>query len=93
MTVRDVMTTSVVSVRAVTPLKEVAQTLIDHRISGVPVVDDAGRVVGVVSEGDFLFKDPVPRPSVSAAWRASSVTPSPPKRVVRRSTRRQPAKR
>jgi CBS domain-containing protein len=57
MTVRDVMTTSVVSVRAVTPLKEVAQTLIDHRISGVPVVDDAGRVVGVVSEGDFLFKE------------------------------------
>jgi len=60
MTVRDVMTTAVISVKAVAPLKEVAQTLIDHRISGVPVVDDAGRVVGVVSEGDFLFKESGP---------------------------------
>jgi CBS domain-containing protein len=56
MTVGDVMTRSVVSVRAWTPLKEVARLLIERRISGVPVVDDDGALLGVVSEGDFLMK-------------------------------------
>jgi len=57
MTVGDVMTRSVVSVKAWTPLKEVAQLLIERRISGVPVVDDDGVLLGVVSEGDFLMKE------------------------------------
>jgi CBS domain-containing protein len=57
MTVGDVMTTTVVSVRAWTPLKEVAQLLIDRRISGLPVVDDDGALLGVVSEADFLMKE------------------------------------
>ena len=57
MTVGDVMTRSVVSVRSWTPLKEVAQLLIERRISGVPVVDDDGVLLGVVSEGDFLMKE------------------------------------
>ncbi len=55
-TVRDVMTHPVQSVRPETPLKEVARLLIDHRISGLPVVDDSGKVLGVVSEGDLLMK-------------------------------------
>jgi CBS domain-containing protein len=57
MTVRDVMTAPVFSVSPSTPLKEVARLLVDHRISGVPVVDDAGVVLGVVSEADFLLKE------------------------------------
>jgi CBS domain-containing protein len=60
MTVRDVMTTAVVSVKEATPLKDVAKVLIDQGISGVPVEHDSGRVVGVVSEGDFLFKESGP---------------------------------
>jgi CBS domain-containing protein len=56
LTVRDAMTTHVVTVPAETPLKEVARVLIDAGVSGVPVVDDAGSVVGVVSEADFLIK-------------------------------------
>jgi CBS domain-containing protein len=60
LTVRDVMTTEVVSVNDATPLKDVATVLIDKGISGVPVVDDSGHVVGVVSEGDFLFKESGP---------------------------------
>lgn len=57
MTVRDVMTESVISVRRSTSLKEVALLLIDHKISGVPVVDVGGAVLGVVSEADFLVKE------------------------------------
>lgn len=59
-TVRDIMTRSVLSVGPDTPLKEVARLLIEHRISGLPVVDAAGRVVGVVSEGDLLVKEQDP---------------------------------
>ncbi len=59
MHVRDLMTTDVVTVRTSTPLKEVARLLLDRRISGVPVVDDAGAVLGVVSEADFLRKEAV----------------------------------
>jgi CBS domain-containing protein len=57
MTVRDVMTQSVVSVHRSTPLKEVAHLLIDNGISGVPVIDVDGTVLGVVSEADLLVKE------------------------------------
>lgn len=64
-TVREVMTTTVLAVRPETPLKEVARLLVERRISGLPVVDDEGQVVGVVSEADLLVKeqgpDAVPR--------------------------------
>jgi len=60
MTVRDVMTTSVISVNEDTPLKDVARLLVEHGISGLPVRDEAGRVVGVVSEADFLMKETGP---------------------------------
>ncbi len=57
MTVRDVMSASVISVRKETPLKEVARVLVDHGISGLPVLDAESRLVGVVSEADFLLKE------------------------------------
>jgi CBS-domain-containing membrane protein len=60
-TVRDVMTRAVLSVGPETPIKDVARLLIEHRISGMPVVDDAGRVLGVISEGDLLVKEQQPR--------------------------------
>ena len=61
MTIRDVMTTSVLTVRPETPLKDVARLLIDGDVSGVPVVDEDGAVLGVVSEGDFLVKEQGPQ--------------------------------
>jgi CBS domain-containing protein len=57
LTVRDAMTRAVVSVHRSTPLREVAQALIDNGISGVPVVDVDGAVLGVVSEADLLVKE------------------------------------
>lgn len=56
-TVRDVMTTSVITVRGDTPFKELAEVLARSRVSGFPVVDQAGRVIGVVSETDLLIKE------------------------------------
>lgn len=57
MLVKDLMTTEVVSVTPETPLKEVAQQLAEHGIGGMPVVDESGRVVGVISESDFVIKE------------------------------------
>lgn len=56
-TVREVMTGSVVSVAPDMPIKEVARLLVDKRISGLPVCDADGAVVGVVTEGDLLVKE------------------------------------
>ena len=52
--VRDVMTTSVVTVDRITPYKEIAGLLAEHRISGMPVLTMGRHVAGVVSEGDLL---------------------------------------
>ena len=52
--VRDVMTTSVVTVDRITPYKEIARLLTEHRISGMPVLTMGRHVAGVVSEGDLL---------------------------------------
>jgi CBS domain-containing protein len=55
--VRDVMTSDVISVPATMPFKEVARTLVAHKISAVPVADAAGFVAGVISEADLLRKE------------------------------------
>jgi CBS domain-containing protein len=57
MKVRDVMSRDVVAVHPTTPLKETARLMSTYGISGLPVIDDAGSVVGVVSEADFLIKE------------------------------------
>jgi CBS-domain-containing membrane protein len=60
-TVQDVMTRDVVAVRGATPFKELVRLLNEHRITAVPVLDDAGRVVaGVVSETDLALKEVAP---------------------------------
>lgn len=55
--VNDVMTRQVVSVNGSTPFKDVAEVLIAHGVSAVPVVDAEGHVIGVVSEADLLHKE------------------------------------
>lgn len=50
----DVMTTPVMTVDPLTPYKEVARMLAEHRISALPVLAEGWRVVGVVSETDLL---------------------------------------
>ena len=50
----DIMTRDVVFVTRETPLKEVARIIAENGVSGLPVVDDERRVVGIISEKDFL---------------------------------------
>jgi CBS domain-containing protein len=54
MKARDVMTTAVSSVGPDTPIGEIAKILRDHKISALPVVDETGIPIGMVSEGDLV---------------------------------------
>src|SRR4030067_435205 len=51
---RDIMTKDVSFVTRATPLKEVAKLMAREKISGVPVIDADKKVLGVISEKDFL---------------------------------------
>jgi CBS domain-containing protein len=57
MKIHDLMRTDVVTVTPSTSLKDAAALLVEHGISGLPVCDDDGNVVGVVSEADILVKE------------------------------------
>ncbi len=54
MRARDVMTADVVTVGPETPVGEAAQLMLDRHISGVPVVDGEGRLIGILTEGDLM---------------------------------------
>jgi CBS domain-containing protein len=81
--VRDVMTTDVITVDRITPYKEIARLLTEHRISGVPVLTMGRHVAGVVTEADLLAVEDKPARQNRAAaasgqrrWlRASRRTP------------------
>jgi len=53
--VRNVMTTHVITIKRDADLHEAARLLSENRISGMPVVDDNNRVIGVISEADILI--------------------------------------
>lgn len=54
LSVRDYMTRDLITFRPDQSVEEVIDLLIKHRISGGPVVDDDGKLVGVISEGDCI---------------------------------------
>jgi CBS domain-containing protein len=56
MKIGELMTTDPVAVGPETPLKDVAAILLEHRISGVPVIGERLEVLGVVSEADIIAK-------------------------------------
>lgn len=54
MNAKDVMTRDVVSIQPDATVLQAARLMLQHHISGLPVIDKAGKLVGVLSEGDFL---------------------------------------
>ncbi len=56
MRVREFMTQGVVTVRPETAVHAIAEQMVERRISGMPVVDEDGRVIGIVSQGDLLHR-------------------------------------
>jgi CBS-domain-containing membrane protein len=75
--VKDIMTTHVVTVRADASYREMASMLRAHRVSGLPVVDAGGTVVGVVSETDLLTKRAAAGRTAADLMTRPAVTTSP----------------
>jgi CBS-domain-containing membrane protein len=65
MTIRDVMTRDVVTARPDRPVHLAARLMVDHGIRGLPVVDEHGRIVGVVIEGNHIVRQ---KPREEAPW-------------------------
>jgi len=56
MLAKEIMTERVISVPSDAPVKDLAKLLMDHSVSGVPVIDNNGKILGIVSEADLLAK-------------------------------------
>jgi CBS domain-containing protein len=70
--VEDIMSTDVLAVSPQTPLQRVAELLVRRNVSGLPVIEADGQVVGVVSQSDILQKEREPRSDsglVGRLWR------------------------
>jgi CBS domain-containing protein len=57
MKVREIMTTDVITVRRDTAVNDIAKLMSERDISGIPVVDDANHVVGIVTELDMIMRN------------------------------------
>jgi CBS domain-containing protein len=56
MKVEDVMTRDLITVAPGASIHAAARLMVDHGVSGLPVVDDGGRLVGMLSEGDLILR-------------------------------------
>ena len=68
MNARDVMTREVVSVTPDTPMQQIAALLLEKGISAVPVVDNSGAPIGIVSEGDLIGRREAQREARQDWW-------------------------
>ncbi|HUI44949.1 MAG TPA: CBS domain-containing protein [Nitrospirota bacterium] len=57
LTAKDIMTKDVISVMPATSVEELASLLVQNQISGVPVLDDAGDLYGMVTENDLISQN------------------------------------
>lgn len=69
MKIRDLMTTDVMTIRADASLKEAARRMVEEGISGLPVLDDDGLLVGIITESDFVKAEADRR----AGWRRAGM--------------------
>jgi len=65
MRVRDSMTRDVITVTPTTPIHEVASLMANHGVSGLPVLDEKGSVIGIVTEADLLVRQ---KPRTRTSW-------------------------
>jgi len=57
LTAADIMTKDVITATSGTTVEELARLLISHKISGVPVVNDDKKIIGIVTENDLIKKN------------------------------------
>lgn len=57
MQVKDIMTKKVITVHPYTPIHEVARLLFEYNLTGMPVVDDDQRIIGIITEYDLMSRE------------------------------------
>ncbi|HVO87542.1 MAG TPA: CBS domain-containing protein [Casimicrobiaceae bacterium] len=85
MKARDVMTHCVVTVAPEAPIGEAIARMISHQVSGMPVVDAEGRLVGIVSEADFLRRQELHTEAPRRRWLEMLLGPGSPAEEYSRS--------
>lgn len=70
LTVADVMVSPAITVPEAATYRQIVAALWEHGVSGLPVVDGAGRVVGVVTESDLVLREEFPSGSRNQRWAA-----------------------
>jgi CBS domain-containing protein len=68
MRAHQIMTRSVITIAPDATVLEAAKTMLQHHVSGLPVVDAAGRLVGIVSEGDFIRRSEIGTQRKRGRW-------------------------
>lgn len=76
MRVDQIMTRKVTTVKADTPILEAANLMLQQHMSGLPVVGDTGKLVGVVSEGDFIRRSEIGTQKKRGRWLKILVGPA-----------------
>src|SRR3546814_9652421 len=75
MQAKHVMTRDIVTISVEGSIREAARLMTDHRVSAIPVVDAAGRLQGIISEGDLMLRSEF-GPARPRSWWLSLFTPS-----------------
>jgi CBS domain-containing protein len=78
MKVSDVMTRRVISVPPEETIRHAIRLMLENRVSGLPVIDDKGELVGIVSEGDFLRRPEIGTERRKSRWLAAFLGPGKP---------------
>jgi CBS domain-containing protein len=68
MRAHQIMTRSVITIAPDATILEAARTMLQHHVSGLPVVDAAGKLLGIVSEGDFIRRSEIGTPRKRGRW-------------------------
>jgi CBS domain-containing protein len=68
MRAHQIMTRPVITVSPETPIFEAANTMLQRHVSGLPVVDSAGKLVGIISEGDFIRRSEIGTQRKRGRW-------------------------
>lgn len=75
MLVADIMSRAVIAVGPDTPLAQAVRLMVDHKVSGIPVIDGNGRLRGIVTEGDLMRRAETATEGNAPGWFARFFSP------------------
>jgi CBS domain-containing protein len=82
--IRDVMTTDVATASLDTPYKRLIEMMLERRVSGIPIVDERARLLGIVTEADLVDKQAYGRPPESLLGMLHQLVFGPPTDVAQK---------